>query len=83
MAREDKATRFAVLRAGQVGDDFGGLVELLVTFTNPKYVISNDSNWQAEGYDACRAERTTGSTNMEWCIRDPSQVHVIRIRAVQ
>jgi hypothetical protein len=45
-------------------------------------VMYNDYNWQNEGYDACRAEKTSASTNMEWCIRDPSQITVVRIAYV-
>jgi len=81
VAREDKARRFAELRAMETGG-YGGLVELLVTVRNPKYVIANDYHWQSEGYDACRAERTSASTNIEWCIRDPSAIEVIRIETV-
>jgi hypothetical protein len=51
VAREEKATRFALLRAEETGQH-GGLVELLVTVRNPKFVLSNDSCWQDEGYDA-------------------------------
>jgi len=82
VARQDKATRFAKDRARQAGESVGGLVELLVTVCNPKYVISNDYHWQTEGYDACRAERTSLSTNMEWCILSPRQIRVIRVTAV-
>ena len=82
VAREDKATRFARQRANETYASYGGLVELLVTVRNPKYVLQNDGVWQQQGYDACRAERTTASTNMEWCILDPSQIEVIRVTAV-
>lgn len=82
VAREDKARRFAERRARETGAGVGGLVHLLVTVSNPKYVMNNDYHWQSEGYDACRAERTTASTNMEWCIRDASQVQVIRVEEV-
>jgi hypothetical protein len=82
VAREAKATKFARQRAEEAQASFGGLVELLVTFSNPKYVLYNDSSWQDEGYDACRAEKTTASTNMEWCIRDPNQIRVIRVAPV-
>lgn len=81
VAREDKAHRFAELRARETGG-YGGLVELLVTIRNPKYVLSDDKYWQLEGYDACRAERTSASTNMEWCILRPSQIKVIRVHQV-
>jgi len=80
VAREDKATRFAQQHVA--GGNYGGLVELLVTFRNPKYVIVNDISWQDQGYDACRAERTTASTNMEWCIKSPSQIEVLSITPI-
>jgi hypothetical protein len=82
VAREDKATKFAQLRATQTSNGFGGLVELLVTIQNPKYVISNDYVWQSQGYDACRAERTSASTNIEWCITDPRQIKVLNIKPI-
>jgi hypothetical protein len=81
VAREDKATRFAHQRAEETGQG-GGLVELLVTVRNPKMVMYNDYTWQSEGYDACRAEKTSASTNMEWCILEPSQVRVLNVTRV-
>ena len=51
VAHEDKATKFAQLRAGETGEH-GGLVELLVTVRNAKHVPYDDSCWQDEGYDA-------------------------------
>ena len=53
-----------------------------MTVENPKMVIYNDYSWQEEGYGACRAEKTTASTNMEWCIRSPHQIEVLRIEQV-
>eukprot|EP01050_Picozoa_sp_SAG11_P016583 SAG11_NODE_2281_length_3575_cov_2.137802_5_plen_144_part_00 len=50
------------------------LVEVLVSYKNAKFVRGNDDSWSNEGYDACRADKTSASTNMEWCIRDRSQV---------
>lgn len=82
VAREDKARRFAHQGAVETGDEYGGLVHLVVTVANPKYVLSNDYHWQSEGYDACRAERTTASTNMEWCIRDAHQIEVTGVEKV-
>eukprot|EP00965_Chrysotila_dentata_P204136 6182154-Pleurochrysis_carterae.AAC.7 len=79
VAQEDKARRFAVKRAYDADEDVGGLVEVLVTIRNPKYVVGNDMMWQDEGYDACRANRTTASTNMEWCIRDDHQIKVLKV----
>jgi hypothetical protein len=81
VAREDKARRFALDRADETGED-GGLIEVLVTFSNPKYVAYDDDAWQDEGYDACRAERTKSSRNMEWCIRSPDQIEVLRVSRV-
>ena len=46
------------------GSDVGGLLECLCTIRNPTFVGTNDAGWQAEGYDACRAERTTASNHM-------------------
>jgi hypothetical protein len=52
LGREDKARKFALQRAGEDG----GLIEVLVTFSNPKYVAynchNNDYAWQDEGYNA-------------------------------
>jgi len=81
-AREDKARKFALLRASQIGEYEGGMVELHVTVRNAKYVVANDRNWQREGYDACRADMTSNSTNMEWCIADPNAITVHRPHAV-
>ena len=58
-------------------------MELLVTVKNPKFVSGNDKGWQAEGYDACRAESTSASTHMEWCIKDPKQIKVLRVTPVR
>ena len=82
VAREDKAMRFAKNKNRHKGQH-GGLVELRVTVRKPKFVSSNDNSWQKEGYDACRAERTTLSSHMEWCIKDRDQVQVIGISKVQ
>jgi hypothetical protein len=81
LGQRDKATRFAEDNTRHQGSA-GGLVEVLVTIHNPKYVPYNDTGWQDEGYDACRTDRTSASQNMEWAIRDRSQVAVIRISRV-
>ena len=60
----------------------GGLVAVLIEFSNPKYVANNNTGWQLEGHDACRTERTTASTNMEWCLASRSQVRVLSIKEV-
>ena len=81
VAREDKARRFAE-NSGRHGSANGGLVEVLVSFCNAKYVGRNDAYWQSEGFDACRASETSASTNMEWCIKDARQVQVLRIEKI-
>lgn len=81
-AREDKARRFAA-DASRHGGAVGGLIEVIVTIRNAKYVNCDDLNWQAEGYDACRTDHTSASPNMEWCIAHASQVKVIRVQSVQ
>ena len=53
-----------------------------MTIRNPKYVRSNNTSWRSEGHDACRADETTSSTNMEWVIKHRSQVKVVRISRV-
>jgi hypothetical protein len=81
VARQDKALRFAQDQSRH-GGSAGGLVEVLVTVTNPKYVSSNNTSWRAEGHDACRADHTSISSNMEWVIASRSQVKVVRISRV-
>lgn len=81
VARQDKATRFAQDKSRH-GGSAGGLVEVLVTIRNPKYVSRNNTSWRSEGHDACRADETSISPNMEWVIADPSQVAVVRISRV-
>ena len=57
-----------------------------MSVSRAKYVRGNtkwnDCSWRDQGYDACRADGTSASSNMEWCIRDRSQVQVIRISEV-
>lgn len=78
VCRQEKATKFARKRAQETGQD-GGLITVLCSIRKPKFVNDNDDTWQEEGYDACRAEKTSVSPNMEWCIRDPSQITVLGI----
>jgi hypothetical protein len=86
VARKEKAEKFAKDGTWH-GGRMGGLVELLVEVKNPKFVeinrVWNDSSWRDEGFDACRADRTTRSENMEWCIADRTQVTVLQIYQVQ
>ena len=80
LAREDKAERFARNFARHGGLGGAALVECLVRIQRPKYVSFNDDlgTWRDEGYDACRADHTSASRNMEWCISSPEQIDVIR-----
>jgi hypothetical protein len=86
VARYEKADRFAKEFTRHKGC-VGGLVEVLLTDKNPKFVDTNhgwnDVSWRDEGFDACRAESTTASTSMEWCIADSSQVRVVRTSPVR
>jgi hypothetical protein len=86
VARYDKAEKFAK-QFTRHGGKVGGLVELLVEVKRPKFVeinrFRNDSSWRDEGYDACRANRTTASEHMEWCIADRTQVKVIKITPIR
>jgi len=77
VARKDKATKFGHNTARHGGEP--ALVECLITYSRPKFVTGNDDEWQREGYDACRADRTSASQHMEWCVKDPSQVTVLHI----
>jgi len=82
VAREDKARRFAENTSRNGGAGGGGLIEVIITFSNPAYVTSDDTTWQRKGHDACRADHTGESTNMEWCVKSNSQVRVVNISRV-
>jgi hypothetical protein len=82
VARRDKAEKFAK-QFTRHGGKVGGILEVLVEVKNPKFVQTNHSSWRDEGYDACRADRTTESEHMEWCIADCSQVTVVRIDPIR
>ena len=81
VAREDKARRFAEDRQRH-GGRHGGLLTVIISFQRPKYVEGNDTTWQREGYDACRTDATSASTNMEWCVADASQVEILKVERV-
>lgn len=83
VARQDKAARFA-RDAARHGGAAGGLVEVIVSFSFPKFVskASDAGEWQLDGFDACRADCTAASEHMEWCIKDASQVKVEGIERV-
>ena len=81
IVRCDKALRFA-RDAGRHGGDEGGLVKVRVTIRNPKFVSGDDETWQQEGYDACRADHTSRSDHMEWCVADHAQLAVLGITRI-
>lgn len=78
-AREDMARRFAEEASRHRGGGGGGVVQIIVTFSNPKHVQAQDTNWSQEAYDACRSDLKCGAMNMEWCVRNPSQVRVVDV----
>uniref|UniRef100_A0A7S3JY89 PARP catalytic domain-containing protein n=1 Tax=Aureoumbra lagunensis TaxID=44058 RepID=A0A7S3JY89_9STRA len=81
LAREDKARRFAANRTRHGGLE-GGLVTVLAFYKSAKFVKSDDKVWLQEGYDACRADTTTSSPNMEWCIASREQCQVIAVEKI-
>ena len=82
LAHHAKARHFAE-DAARHGGTVGGLVEVLVQINKPKFVPSDNQTWRSEGFDACRAARTSLSPHMEWCIASPSHVRVLRIKKVE
>ena len=80
LARQEKAEKFALHEDRHGGAGGCAVLECLVRVQRPKYVGGDDrvGTWRSEGFDACRAEFTSASTNMEWCIGDPSQIEVLR-----
>ena len=81
VARADKASAFAS-DSGRHGGASGAVLKLRITFWNAKYVRSDDVAWQSQGFDACRADRTSRSGKPEWCLKDPRQVEVIDVRQI-
>ena len=82
VAEYDKARRFAQDKSWHGGAGGCALLEVKITFRNPKYVKSDDDTWQRQGFDACRADRTSMSRNMEWCVKNKSQVTVMGVERV-
>eukprot|EP00966_Prymnesium_polylepis_P082752 1916201-Prymnesium_polylepis.1 len=79
VARFDKASSFAE-NCPRHGGDEGAIVKVRITYTNAKMVHGDYNGWQQEGYDACRAERTSMSSHMEWCLKTPAQVEVLEVK---
>ena len=82
VARDDKACRFAG-NCKRHGGAAGARLKVRVNFYHPKYVPYDDQGWQAQGYDACRAVRTSWSDKMEWCLKRADQVEVVDVELVQ
>uniref|UniRef100_A0A7S4WJV7 PARP catalytic domain-containing protein n=1 Tax=Alexandrium monilatum TaxID=311494 RepID=A0A7S4WJV7_9DINO len=78
VAASRKASRFAhdFHRADPV------LLKCQVTVKKPKYTSSDCATWQGEGFDGCRLERTSRSTNPEWCILRPDQIQVLEVQSL-
>jgi hypothetical protein len=68
LAREDKAQKFAT--DGRHGWGRGVVFCVDAVLRNPlfKSISSNVGNWQAQGHDGVRVDRTLASHNMEWCV---------------
>ena len=83
VARRDKALRFAQ-DGTRHGGAAGGLIAVRVSFDDPKFVCAAEDagDWQLEGHDAVRADLTSLSDSMEWCIKSASQVTVLGIEQV-
>ena len=81
VARADKASKFAA-NCPRHGGSSGAVVKVRISFTRAKFVSFNDHVWLSEGYDACRAERTSMSPYPEWCLKSPSQVEVLEVRPI-
>ena len=42
-------------------------------------VWTEERTWHNQGFDACRANSTGFSPNMEWCLKRPEQVEVLAV----
>ena len=60
VARYEKAHKFA-LAFDRHGGKTGGMLEVIISFRNPKYASYEDDDWQDQGHDACRADETAAS----------------------
>uniref|UniRef100_A0A7S2AU97 PARP catalytic domain-containing protein n=1 Tax=Alexandrium andersonii TaxID=327968 RepID=A0A7S2AU97_9DINO len=78
VAASRKASRFA--HDFHSGDPV--LLKCSVTVKRPKYSNADCTNWQNEGFDGCRLERTSRSRNPEWCIASSAQITVLEVRSL-
>ena len=81
VAHADKASRFAANCSRHDGDS-GAVLKVRISFQRAKYVSHDDNSWLSQGYDACRAERTSSSPLPEWCLKHASQIEVLEIRRI-
>ena len=81
VAHADKASRFAANCMRHDGDS-GAVLKVRISFQRAKYVSHDDQSWLSQGYDACRAERTSSSSLPEWCLKHASQIEVLEIRRI-
>ena len=79
----EKALKFA-RSANWHGSCDGALIEVTVRIdpTKVKHARHDDHTWQEQGYDACRARRTSKSSQPEWCLRNPKKIKVVRVEPV-
>lgn len=74
-AARRKAERFA--------HDYGGsmpaLLRCSIYVDNPICTQGDCRDWQALGYDSCRAEWTSKSSNPEWCIASSENIKIIEV----
>ena len=79
----EKALKFA-RSANWHGSCDGALIEVTVRIdpTKVKHAKHDDDTWQEAGYDACRARRTSKSSQPEWCLRNPKKIKVVRVEPV-
>ena len=81
VAHADKASRFAANCTRHDGDS-GAVLKVRISFQRAKYVSHDDQSWLSQGYDACRAERTSSSPLSEWCLKHASQIEVLDCRRI-
>uniref|UniRef100_A0A7S2N1V4 PARP catalytic domain-containing protein n=1 Tax=Alexandrium andersonii TaxID=327968 RepID=A0A7S2N1V4_9DINO len=70
-----KARRFAE----QKFPDQPALLRCRIRVNKAKYVDGDDTTWQGDGFDACRAEFTSLSARPEWCILNAISIEVLEV----
>lgn len=71
--------------AGEEGDETlqPVLLKCKVIVGNLKKVGGNDRDWKAEGYDACRASKTSMSVTPEWCVTASSSIKIEEVLIIK